>query len=45
MSNVVVTGGCGFIGLRLAFEAGKFDLPSVRTDSTCIGLRRGAAWK
>lgn len=31
--------------LFCAFEAGNFDLPSVRTDSTCIGLRRGGSRK
>jgi len=31
--------------LFYAFEAGNFDLPSVRTDSTCIGLRRGGSRK
>ncbi len=31
--------------LFCAFEAGNFDLPSVRTDSTCLGLRRGGSRK
>jgi hypothetical protein len=31
--------------LLCAFQAGNFDLPSVRTDSTCVGLRRGGPRK